>query len=372
MNVIVLSIASRFLSSSSPSLRVDLREIRDCWFHLLLFCTVIVAVGVLLEEVDLWLPFGKSPTGMSALSKGIFIPSPWKKRKARIAWLGLALIIVGVLGESLFEALISNADGMLQNLNETVLAITGEQAGDAAKSATIARREADGAKQSAQGERKEREKAQIGLEKEQQKTARAQEDAAKAQLALKARFENVSKLQAARDIDRGKFFARLKGKPQSTVVIWYASGDQGSFLFAQQAWLILASRPPLGAGWPTTNPLPIPKDFIVQQPAQFMFVANISGLSGDFATAVRAPPPYNPGDPIESQYRGSYAGGITLLTKNFEDAKDPSDGTALSALTAALSDSMQLNIVIQREDSVPDGTIILVITEKLVTLPAQP
>jgi hypothetical protein len=50
-----------------------------------------------------------------------------------------------VIGEGLFEAATSRADSNLQSFNDTLLAIATEQAGDAAKSAKIARDEAEAA-----------------------------------------------------------------------------------------------------------------------------------------------------------------------------------------------------------------------------------
>jgi hypothetical protein len=129
MNFIALSIVSRLASSSSPSLRIDLKQIRDCWFHLLIFCTVMVALGVFLEEAE----ESRFPSTRSRLdmTTGIFTPSPWIKRKKEITRIGWILILLGVVGEGLFEAAVSNADGMLQDFNNTLLAGVIEQAGAA-------------------------------------------------------------------------------------------------------------------------------------------------------------------------------------------------------------------------------------------------
>src|ERR1700691_3642734 len=137
-----LTLASR-LFPSSPSLRLDLKQIRDCWFYLLLACTGIVVVGVVLEDEEHWFPAGKSRMDMA---RGIAMPSRWHKWKKRTALLGWVLLILGVGGELLFEAAVSNADGMLQDFNDTLLAITTEQASDAATSAKTAHGEADAVK----------------------------------------------------------------------------------------------------------------------------------------------------------------------------------------------------------------------------------
>jgi hypothetical protein len=67
----------------------------------------------------------------------------WHKKLARLGWL---LVIVGVLGEGLFEAATSWTDGLLQGFSNTLLAITTEQARSAAMSAKIAHQEADAVK----------------------------------------------------------------------------------------------------------------------------------------------------------------------------------------------------------------------------------
>jgi hypothetical protein len=135
MNATIISIAVRFVSFSSSALGDELREIRNCWFHLLLACTAIVLVGVFMEESDKWLPEGRP---ILIASKGTFVSSPWIKWKKEIAHLGWILILFGVWGEFAFEALVSNADETLQAFNGNLLEITRGQAGDAANSANRA------------------------------------------------------------------------------------------------------------------------------------------------------------------------------------------------------------------------------------------
>jgi hypothetical protein len=59
--------------------------------------------------------------------------------------LGWKLVMLGVIGEGIFEVATSGADEMLQQFNNTLLTIATEQAGSAAKSAKIAHDEADAA-----------------------------------------------------------------------------------------------------------------------------------------------------------------------------------------------------------------------------------
>ncbi len=120
------------LASASGSLRSDLTQVRDCFFWLLLACTAIVAVGVVLEEAESWFPSGKPRLDSI---RGIPISPPlikWKKALVRLGW---KLLIIGVIGEGVFEGFTSWADGTLQDFNNTLLAITTEQAGNAMKSA---------------------------------------------------------------------------------------------------------------------------------------------------------------------------------------------------------------------------------------------
>jgi hypothetical protein len=148
MTLNVISSAFRFFSASSVatgSIRGELTVGRNVFFDLLLTCTAIVALGVLLEEAESWLPAEKSTMD---IMRGLVPNSPrkWSKTLMRIGWL---LILLGVIGEGIFEAAVSWSDTALQDFNNTLLAITTEQAGNAAQSATTARKEADAAEKEA-------------------------------------------------------------------------------------------------------------------------------------------------------------------------------------------------------------------------------
>lgn len=143
-NAIAISTASKVLSaSSSSSIRSELQSVRSCFFWLLIACTAIVAVGVVLESAEDWFPSGKLVLNMST---GIFRPSRFIRWRKMVINLGWMLVIVGVIGEGIFEVATSGADEMLQAFNNTLLAITTEQAGNAANSAKIAHVEANRAK----------------------------------------------------------------------------------------------------------------------------------------------------------------------------------------------------------------------------------
>src|SRR5271155_3980524 len=114
-SAIVTSSAFRVFSSSSPahiSLRDELTQSRDGFFFLLLVCTVLVAIGVALEEADNWLPSGRPRLNMV---NGSFSPSLWVEWKRRLTRLGWILILLGVTGEGLFEGATSWSDSTLQD-----------------------------------------------------------------------------------------------------------------------------------------------------------------------------------------------------------------------------------------------------------------
>jgi len=143
MNAPSISMALRFVSTlSSPSIRDELQSVRNHFFSLLIVCTVLVAVGVILEDADRWFPSGKPTVDRDT---GVVIANPsvkWQKMLVHLGWL---LIIVGVVGEGFFETDIFWADETLETFDNTLLAITTDQAGSAAKSATTAHVEADAA-----------------------------------------------------------------------------------------------------------------------------------------------------------------------------------------------------------------------------------
>jgi hypothetical protein len=144
--IIVASSAYRVPSLSSyaqVSLRDELTEVRDWFFFLLLVCTVLVALGVALEEADNWLPSGKPRLNML---RGSFSPSPWVEWKKRLGRLGWILILLGVIGEGLFEGATSWADSKLQDWSNSLLLNSEALTGNAAKSAKIAGDEARAAK----------------------------------------------------------------------------------------------------------------------------------------------------------------------------------------------------------------------------------
>jgi hypothetical protein len=87
--------------------RNDLQGSRDWYFGWLRISTTVVAVGVILEEADEF-PFRKH---RFVISRGDLVPRyrliHCLKWIAKIGWF---LIIVGVIGEGIFESFVSKTD----------------------------------------------------------------------------------------------------------------------------------------------------------------------------------------------------------------------------------------------------------------------
>jgi hypothetical protein len=202
-NAIVISTASKVLSVSS-SVRGELESVRSCFFWLLIACTAIVAIGVVLESAEDWFPSGKPSLDTNT---GIFRPSPlirWRKTVINLGWM---LVIIGVIGEGMFEVASSGADEILQNFNNTLLAITTEQAGSAAKSAKAAREESTATKTEADAAKISAGEALTRAHAAERSLAKAEADAGKAQT------KAASALTAATDASAraGKAEASLGG-----------------------------------------------------------------------------------------------------------------------------------------------------------------
>jgi len=160
------ALQGHLIAQIDECVRIELKAFRDSYFHWLFICTIAVFVGVVLEEFDS-LPVGK-PRLDSA--KGIFVPRygliKWKKRLAKLGWI---LIVLGVLGEGVFEYEFSSADELLQALDENLLADTQKETAFAAERAAAAnertselQREAEQLRKDAEGERL----ARVELEKQ--------------------------------------------------------------------------------------------------------------------------------------------------------------------------------------------------------------
>jgi hypothetical protein len=147
--VATISAASRSLSASMiivSDLRGDIDQIRSTYFNLLFVCTLIVVAGVAIEGVHHFMSEGKAYVDEES---GIFHAAPRTGLHKKLERLGWLLVILGVLGEGVFEGLTSSEDSVLQEFNATILSMTTGQARNAAESAKTAHNEADAAKESA-------------------------------------------------------------------------------------------------------------------------------------------------------------------------------------------------------------------------------
>jgi len=250
---VLLAISSTSRLVLSSSLGSNLKQIRDCWFVLLLVCTGIVALGVILEEAELWLPEGKPRLDMA---KGTFMPSRWNKWKNQTARIGWILIILGVVGEGLFEAAVSRADGMLQDYNDTLLASAIERAGNAATSAKTAHDEADRSQLAAsnaltlaRGARQEADSFEADIKTAKQQAAEAESHLSDAlEREVKAEAE-LYRLKTPRSLVRsGELIANLRrfGGTEYTFNVFM---DDESIQFTKAVASILQA-----AGWVRQQP----------------------------------------------------------------------------------------------------------------------
>ena len=138
---------SNLLGNSSPvvdSIRSSLEEKEGFWFSCLLIASAGVAIGCVLEIPETWSDLKE----WSNRRKDGTNPLPgWRVPMAAI---GLLLVILGVVGEGVFEALVSINETKLRAHDELVLADTVIQAGDAKTSAIGAANAATGAQVSSQ------------------------------------------------------------------------------------------------------------------------------------------------------------------------------------------------------------------------------
>jgi hypothetical protein len=252
-SAVFLSISSTSRLVLSSSLGSDLKQIRNTWFLLLLVCTGIVVLGVFLEEAELWLPAGKPRLDMA---KGTLIPSRWTKWKSTMARIGWILIILGVVGEGLFEAAVSRADGMLENFNDGLLASAIERAGNAATSAKTAHDEADksqiaasNALTLASGARQEADSFEADIKRAKQQAADAESHLADAlEREVKAEAE-LYRLKTPRSIIRsGQLIANLR-RFGGTDYILNVFMDDESIQFTKAVGSVLQA-----AGWVRQQP----------------------------------------------------------------------------------------------------------------------
>src|SRR5580700_2730103 len=119
-----MSVTPGFIRALDELVRTDLQGLRDTYFRWLLLSTGVVVLGVLLEGPELiWEIYGLRKSRQSSISE---LETPIRERRTPkwiilLSLLGWLFVSVGVAGEGAFEALVSNADGLLQTFNNTLL-----------------------------------------------------------------------------------------------------------------------------------------------------------------------------------------------------------------------------------------------------------
>jgi hypothetical protein len=141
-----LSSLSFLLTASAPvvdSVRISLESTSNKWFIRLLISTAVVAVGCILEIGETWTDLRR----WVRLKRGLRVaeenPASWHVPAGAI---GLMLVILGVIGEGVFEAYVSTSDTALRAHDEQILAETQKQAADTYERAAVAMHEAENAK----------------------------------------------------------------------------------------------------------------------------------------------------------------------------------------------------------------------------------
>ena len=135
---------SIFLTSAEPLLdavRASLEAREGLWFICLLVASGGVAIGCVLEIPETWDDLKE----WRKLRKESAEPPGWRVPMAAI---GLLLVILGVIGEGVFEALVSMNETALRAHDEQALAATIKDAGTAKDSAELAKKAADRANDS--------------------------------------------------------------------------------------------------------------------------------------------------------------------------------------------------------------------------------
>lgn len=141
-NISLISVPPKVVTSLDSAIRDDLQRFSHSFFVWVLISAFVVAIGVALEGPELlhemWPKLFTCFTRESVPRLRKF-----KRIVKKVGFWGWLLVVVGVAGEGIFEALQNRAEGQLQTFNEILLADTQKQAGDAYERAAYAREEAD-------------------------------------------------------------------------------------------------------------------------------------------------------------------------------------------------------------------------------------
>ena len=300
-------------SSSSPAFFLWLASLAvgDCWTYGSAFVVLMGVVGESIAELTKWVK-----------------PECRAKKLAKVSAL---VLILGLAG-----------DLVAIHMTQISTASLNHEAGEA-------RKKAGGADERSKNLESSNKQLAIDLEtaksdfslkqselaREQRKTAKAQKEAAEAQLALRRHIEEVARRQEPRRLSEEALSQRLKGKPKTTVDLWYAPNDIEAYWFASQIYRALK-----GAEWTVSEPKPIPAN------------------SGEKELN-------NPNAPPAAKFSGAGSrSGITVLSRElFILGKKPE--TPLTVLVDALGQAMSPSaMMITEEPALPSDLILLVVEPK--------
>jgi hypothetical protein len=172
-------------------------------------------------------------------------------------------------------------------------------------------------------------------------------------------------------IDRKIFLSELKVKPPHTLVeLWYDPSNFDTYVFASQLHdaLGIGSGAEPGAGWNVTLPLPIPSDTHLPPHVSGTSVLRFALNGRQQLTPVFIVPAARiSSEPLIAQFEGSWAGGLTILSADPNDAKlEVVPSNPLAELNTALGASLPMPIVLVNQlwPRLGPDRIIVVITAR--------
>jgi hypothetical protein len=130
-------IPPELLRTLDELVRKDFQHLRDFYFACLLISSGIVAIGVLMEGPEafheVWDEIRERRRKQNTQQSDGPVREPGEsfsliKLLSLVGWL---LVVVGVVGEGVCEGLVSQADGLLQTLNDTLLVSASDRASNA-------------------------------------------------------------------------------------------------------------------------------------------------------------------------------------------------------------------------------------------------
>jgi hypothetical protein len=163
-----VSVPVDFIDALDNSIREELQRTSHMFFLCVLISAFVVAAGVALEGPELlhemW------PKVFTPFTKGsVTRIRKFKRFIKKIGFWGWLLVVVGIVGEGVFEALQNRAEGQLQTFNDILLTDArrhageaGERAADANERASANEKEAERLNKEAEDERM----ARVELEKQ--------------------------------------------------------------------------------------------------------------------------------------------------------------------------------------------------------------